>query len=261
VSTEHEAPPGRGAGPRLLVVEHEADCPPGWMGEWLSAAGAHLDVRRPYRGDTLPATLDDHDGMVVLGGSMGPDDDAAYPWLGGVKDLIRGAARDATPVLGICLGHQLAAVALGGEVHRNPLGKQIGTPPIGWLRAAAQDRLLGALTTARIGVQWNQDVVHEIPAGARVLARTERMEIQAAWFGCRVWGVQWHPEAGADIVRRWVEGNPDGARETGLDLPAALGEIEAAEAELRTAWQPLAAGFAKLCRRSPGEGAVVKGQW
>jgi len=153
------------------------------------------------------------------------------------------------PVLGICLGHQLAAVALGGVVHRNPLGKQIGTPPIGWLPAAAQDRLLGPLTTARVGVQWNQDVVHEMPAGARVLARTERMEIQAAWFGSRVWGVQWHPEAGAGIVRRWVEDNRDAARETELDLPAALGQIEAAEAELRTTWQPLATGFAGLCRR------------
>jgi hypothetical protein len=75
------------------------------------------------------------------------------------------------------------------------------------------------------------------------------MEIQAAWFGSRVWGVQWHPEAGPGIVRRWVEDDPDAARDTGLDLPAALGAIEAAEAELRTAWQPLATGFAGLCRR------------
>ena len=100
------------------MVQHETICPPGWVGDWLVEAGATLDVRHPYAGDDLPATLDDHDALVVLGGSMGANDDADHAWLARVKALVREAAERAVPTWGICLGHQLCAVALGGEVVR-----------------------------------------------------------------------------------------------------------------------------------------------
>ncbi len=81
----------------LLVVEHEAQCPPGWLGEWLADAGADLDVRRPYAGDELPGDLGSHSGMLVLGGEMGAYDDETYPWLTEVKRLVVSATgrRDA----------------------------------------------------------------------------------------------------------------------------------------------------------------------
>ena len=88
----------------LLVVEHEAQCPPGWMGEWLREAGAEIDVRRPYAGDVLPGDLAGHSGMLVLGGEMGAYDDADHAWLADVKRLASAAVHDGTPVLGICLG-------------------------------------------------------------------------------------------------------------------------------------------------------------
>ncbi len=85
----------------LLVVEHEAQCPPGWFGEWLAEAGALLDVRRPYAGHPLPPDLRSHAGMLVLGGDMGAYDDATHPWLTDVKRLVLDAVADSTPVLGI----------------------------------------------------------------------------------------------------------------------------------------------------------------
>ena len=101
--------------PTVLVVEHDVECPPALFGEWLVEAGCDLDVRRPYAGDELPG-LTAYDGFVVLGGPMGANDDAQHPWLAPVKELVREARDVGLPTLGICLGHQLVAVALGGSV-------------------------------------------------------------------------------------------------------------------------------------------------
>jgi GMP synthase (glutamine-hydrolysing) len=227
-------------------------CPPGWVGEWLEEAGAGLDVRQPYAGDDLPATLEDHDAMVVLGGSMGAGDDADHPWLTDVKELVRVAAARGVPTWGICLGHQLCAVALGGEVVRNPRGQQIGVLDVGWHPDAAGDPLFARVPRPSRAAQWNNDIVVSLPEGARPLARTGLGELQAARFAPTVWGVQWHPEAGGDVVRVWADHDRDEAVERGVDVDDYVGHVTAAEAELRATWQPLADGFVTHARtRAP----------
>jgi GMP synthase (glutamine-hydrolysing) len=236
--------------PPLLVIEHEEQCPPGWLGEWLSAAGAQLDVSRPYAGDVLPDDLTGHSGMLVLGGEMGAHDDAGHPWLTDVKRLIIRAAGDGTPVLGVCLGHQLAAVALGGEVEVNPLGQQIGVLGVGWTTAAHDDPLLApaaAFGTSAPAVQWNNDVVTRLPDGAVDLAHTDRGELQAARFAPSVWGVQWHPEAGADIIGSWADHDRDDAVERGVDVDGCVAAVAEAHPRLRATWPVLADRFAQLC--------------
>ncbi|HEX6246635.1 MAG TPA: type 1 glutamine amidotransferase [Nocardioidaceae bacterium] len=230
----------------VLVVEHEAQCPPGWVGEWLADSGCPLDVRRPYRGDPLPDDLAGHRSLLVLGGSMDADSDERHPWLPRVRALIRVAATDRVPVLGICLGHQLAALALGGEVARNPRGQQIGVLAVGWTPAAARDRFLGQLSGTARAVQWNNDVVTAIPPGTEVLARAETGEIQAARFAPSVWGVQWHPEAHAGIVTAWAENDRDSAASRGVDVDEYVARVAAATDELRESWRPLALAFAAL---------------
>ncbi|MEP7092133.1 MAG: type 1 glutamine amidotransferase [Nocardioidaceae bacterium] len=234
----------------LLVVEHEDQCPPGWLGEWLAEAGATLDVRRPYAGDALPGDLRGHHGLVVLGGEMGAHDDHEHPWLAGVKRLVVGAVHDGTPVLGICLGHQLVAVALGGVVAPNPLGQQIGVLDVGWTPAAGDDRLLGSLARRPApapAVQWNNDLVTRLPDGAVDLAHTGRGELQAARFAPAVWGVQWHPEAGEEIIGPWAEHDRDDAVERGVDVDAYVADVTAARADLRSTWRLLADAFAAVC--------------
>jgi len=235
----------------LLVVEHEAQCPPGWLGEWLLEEGERLDVRRPYAADRLPGDLAEHSGMVVLGGEMGAYDDRDHPWLAEVRNLVLAAVDDGTPVLGVCLGHQLAAVALGGEVGANPHGQQIGVLEVGYTEAAQDDPLLGPLARRDApspAVQWNNDVVTRLPAGAVPLASTARGELQAARLAQRVWGVQWHPEAGEEIIRPWADLDRDDAVERGVDVDAYVEQVVAARGELRATWRVLAQTFAARCR-------------
>jgi len=232
----------------VLVVEHEAQCPPGWMGQWFDEEGCAVDVRRPYRGDELPEQLDDHRSMVVLGGSMDAYSDERHPWLRGVKHLVRVAAQSHVPTLGICLGHQLAAVALGGAVQANPRGQQIGVLELGWSPKAVHDPLLGAVAAARVAVQWNNDLVVVPPVGTEILARTPAGELQAARFAPTVWGVESHPEAGEEIVSAWAANDRDSAAERGVDVAAYVADVASAREELVSSWRPLAARFATLSR-------------
>jgi GMP synthase (glutamine-hydrolysing) len=232
----------------ILVVQHETDCPVGWVGDWLVEAGATLDVRRPYDGDDLPATLDGVAGLLVLGGSMGADDDADHAWLTQVKALVREAAVREVVTWGICLGHQLCAVALGGQVVRNPRGQQIGVLDVGWHEAAAHDDLFGPVAGRVRAVQWNNDVVSLLPEGALALAETAAGEVQAARFAPTVWGVQWHPEAGHDIIRTWVDEDRDAAVERGIDVDFHVAAVADAEEEMRRTWRPLAERFLALTR-------------
>jgi len=235
---------------RVLVVEHQASCPPALFGEWLAEVGVELEVCRPWAGDVLPALGapgHGYDGVLVLGGEMGAHDDAAHHWLGPLKQGLREAVGAGLPVLGICLGHQLLAVALGGEVERNPHGQAVGLLETGWEPAAATDPLTAGLPLGKRGIQWNNDVVTSPPAGTTVLARTPEGDLQVARFGVRAWGVQLHPEADVEVVRAWAEGDRADHLERGIDQEAVLAAIDAARAELDDAWRPLAHRFAALC--------------
>jgi GMP synthase (glutamine-hydrolysing) len=215
------------------------------FGRWLAAAGCDLDLCRPYAGDELPA-ITAYDALVVLGGPMGADDDAQHGWLGPVKSLVRTAAEQGVPTLGICLGHQLITSALGGGVDRNPRGQQVGLLAVGWTDAAAADPLFGALATPRRGVQWNDDIVVRLPDGATLLAATQHGEVQAARFGPAMWGVQLHPEVDEPVLRPWADSDRGSHETRGIDTDGLLREIDAARAELDDAWRPLATGFAAL---------------
>jgi GMP synthase (glutamine-hydrolysing) len=231
--------------PTVLVIEHEDKCPPALVGRWLTEAGCTLEVCRPYAGDEVPA-LDAYDALLILGGPMGAYDDEQHPWLRTVKQRVLEAGAAHLPTLGICLGHQLIAVALGGTVEKNRHGQQLGLLGVGWTVAAGTDELMGPLTTPRRGVQWNDDIVTALPDGATLLAATGRDEIQAVRYAPTVWGVQLHPEVDVPVLLPWAESDRGSHEARGVDQQALLRDIGAARAELDDAWRPLASGFAAL---------------
>lgn len=235
---------------RLLVVQHEDPCPPAWFGDWLAAAGVGLDVLEAHEGQRLPEDLDAHDGLLVLGGEMGADDDERCPWLPPTKALIRLAVRAGRPLLGICLGHQLATVALGGSIGRNPSGTTRGVVPVGLTEAGHDDPLLTGFDGC-LSVHWNGDVATALPLGAARLASAPDGTVQAVRFGPLAWGVQFHPEASAAVVAGWaVPRSPD--RPVPAHVQAAVDDVAAAEVELRATWRPLAERFAAIVARPRG---------
>lgn len=232
----------------VLVVQHQDDCPPAWIGTWLAGAGCRLDVRRPYHGDELPADLADHDGLLVLGGSGNAHEDDAHPWFLPTKALVREAVSTSTPTLGICLGHQLVAVALGGESRANPRGQMLGLLGLGWTDAAGQDDLFHAMP-GEYGVFWNDDVVVQAPEGTVVLARTPAGELQVARFAPTVWGVQLHPEVDEHVLQAWADEDRDRHDEGVVD--AVLARVAEHRSDLEAGWRPLASAFASQVSGNP----------
>ncbi len=230
---------------RLLVVQHESTCPSGLFGESVLEAGLDLDVAHAYAGEGVPDTLDAYEGLVVLGGAMGANDDASYGWLAPTRTLISRAAADDRPILGICLGHQLVAVALGGAISANPLGRTRGLIPIGLGPEGAADLLLSTVPDDAVAVHWNNDIVTRLPDGAVPLAHDPAGAVQAVRYGTRAWGIQWHPEVTAEIFRAWMAdeslnptNDPEGA--------ALAGRIAVSEGVLRATWWPFFTRFAQL---------------
>lgn len=233
---------------RILVIQHEDECPIGLWGEPLANAGVEVDYLLAHQGRPIPAALVEHDALIVLGGEMGALDDHIAPWLPDVRSLIAGTVGAGLPYLGVCLGHQLAAVALGGQIGKNPAGQARGLTAYQPHDQARIDPLLRAAPSGALAVQWNGDVITELPIGASSLATAPDGSIQAARFGPTAWGVQFHPEAGASIFRSWTTEKPSAleARADGIDIFALADDIESYEGSIKSNWAQLAAQFADI---------------
>jgi GMP synthase (glutamine-hydrolysing) len=189
-------PVAPGAAGRILVVMHGEQSCPGRIGQHLVRAGYELDRRKPRFGCQLPTQLANYAGVVVFGGPMSANDPDS--WLACEIALAAQALKENTPYLGVCLGGQILAKALGARVARHPeAAVEIGYYPITPTAAGA-----------RIGA-WPAHVYHwhsegfDVPAGAKLLAKGEAFPNQAYAFG-RAIGLQFHPEITYALVNRWT---------------------------------------------------------
>lgn len=227
---------------RVLVVEHEPDAGLGRLLDPLVSpqeeVAVALDVVRPASGDPVPkdAEAAGYDAVIVLGGSMAAWEDDVAPWLPAVRDLLARAVETALPVLGICLGAQLLALATGGSVRRGVADLEVGLTEIVYLPEAATDRLLGPVM-ARFGArtrvaQWHQDAIETLPPGAVLLAGGQRYPHQAFRLGEAAWGLQYHPEVTGPDFERWLSDGAPAVSLAGADPEGVGRAVRAAEGHL-----------------------------
>jgi GMP synthase-like glutamine amidotransferase len=236
----------------VLVIENDPSDDIRRLGEWLTEAGARLDVRRPHAGEPLPAELDGCDALLVLGGGQ-----QAYPdtgerpgaqWFPGLSGLLRKAVRHRVPTLGICLGGQLLAAALGGTVARGCAGPEIGPGLVARRDAAERDPLFARVPFLPDVIQWHHDEITELPPGAVLLAASTRYPHQAFRLGDRAWGTQFHIECDAAMIADWVASDRQLLLDLDIDPDAVVAASESVLADMEEVWQPFAARFAALAR-------------
>ena len=232
---------------RVLVVEHQSDAGLGLVGERLREAAVETVVVGPDSGVDVPESLHGYDGLIVLGGSMGPTEDERAPWLPATRRLLAEGVASGTPTLGICLGAQLLVTATGGHVRLMPQGPEVGVHGVRFHDGVAQDPLFGGLAGAELpAMQWHWLEADVLPENASLLASNGACQNQAFRVGERAWGVQFHPEALADTAQDWA--NEEGAdlRKIGMRAEELVDSVRTAEPHLRAAWSQVADRFADL---------------
>ncbi len=208
----------------VLVLEHSDVARGGRLSSRLRDHGHRLDYRRLHRGDEVPS-LEGIDGIISMGGPMAPDDDD-QPWMAAELALLKAAVDRDLPVLGICLGCQLLARALGGEVKRLPAGPRLGWADIKLSPDGREDKLLAGLPWTWMQAHWNSWCVDTLPDSATMLATGSAGDPQIWRFGVRVYAIQCHPEIDPDTMRQWVEDDPELIAESGTSGEAILADTE-----------------------------------
>jgi len=190
----------------------------------LRAAGLHLDERDVRGGEPLPS-LDEVDGILSLGGEESVTEIERYPYLVAEAELLRGAAGRELPVLGVCLGAQLLAHALGAEVTRLAR-RTVAWETLSPLPGSEGDPLLAALPRPVPALHWNEDGFALPPGAVELLGRAGH-GVEAFRAGSCAWGVQFHPDVDAAVLEDWYSGYGSWLAEAGVE------EAEARAADAR----------------------------
>jgi GMP synthase-like glutamine amidotransferase len=217
----------------LHIIQNDPEVPPGTITGHLPVP---CTIHHPYLDGSLPHP-EEIGALIVLGGSMSANDDHAYPFLADLKRLIRSVVAAGIPYLGICLGGQLLAAALGAEVvaHR---WEEIGIGTVSLNENGCRDLLFRDLPREFTTLQWHHDSF-DIPEGATLLAYSPACPHQAFRVGESAWGVQFHPEANEEIIRTWS------ARDESLSSGAGelLAGFKAGEESFRATVRQLTSNF------------------
>ena len=189
---------------KFLVIKHLLVEGLGIFEQFCRDAGIEIDIVELEKGDSFPS-LKGYSALWVMGGSMNVDDETEFPWLLEEKALIRRAVRELhLPYMGICLGAQLLADALDGEVGQMTV-PEVGLLDVNLTAIGLNHPLMKGLPKRFKVLQWHGQEVKKLPSGAKILASSAHCLVQAYVFGDRALGIQFHSEVTETTVEDWVQ--------------------------------------------------------
>ncbi len=198
----------------IVILEHSPSTGAMRLAAALRDYGHRLRVIELHAGAAVPTDLDDTDGIVSMGGTDSAN--GREPWMEPEMKLLALADEAQLPVIGICLGSQVLARALGGEVGPMEDGIELGWHEVALTPAGAEDPLHAGIAWTSMQFHWHRDEVTRMPEGARVLATSQRCQAQAWTHGLRTYGFQHHPEVYAETAAAWAAQHPDDLVKAGI---------------------------------------------
>jgi GMP synthase (glutamine-hydrolysing) len=190
------------ARPKILVFQHVPYEPLGTLDPLLKEAGFRIRYVNFGRDPHQRPSPDKYEALIVLGGPMNAHQIDTHPNLSTEVEVIREAVDAGMSVLGICLGAQLLAKALGGRVAQNE-EREIGWCDVELTEAGRTDPVISSFASTQTVFQWHEDGI-SLPAGADNLARSPASHVQAFRYGDHAYGFQFHLEVNASLVERWL---------------------------------------------------------
>ena len=187
---------------RILVLQHISCEPPGVYEDILVEKGASIHRVEIDEGQQLP-DWQGFDAIIAMGGPMSVNDDATLPWLNAEKRWVKEAVLAGQPYWGVCLGVQLLAASLEARVYPGPK-PEVGIMPVFLTRAAHDDPVFSGLPHELVTFQWHGETF-ELPDGAVLLATSPAYPNQAFRWGKKAYGIQFHVEISADLVKQWSQ--------------------------------------------------------
>lgn len=220
----------------IIVLQHTASEGPGRLGRIIRDNGKSLDIRRldlplggPMSNRHIPRDLDGIEGVVTLGGPMNVGD--SFDWMQPELEFLIAVHKQQLPLVGICLGAQMIAKALGGEVGPMECGPEWGMLPVSQHPIANTDIILA-------GVPWRSPMFHchgnevkKLPTGAATLQFSEKCRVQSYRVGLRTYGFQYHFELDLAQISGFLTCNDAQCVQSGIDPASALATARSAYAE------------------------------
>ncbi len=228
----------------VLVMQHDAQEPLGTIEDALRGAGLSYRSLRSAEGEPVLQDIRPFAGLIVLGGSMAVYEEKQYPFLSEEMRLIEQALSHTLPTLGVCLGGQLLAAALGAPVQPGTQ-KEIGWHPLSLTADAADDALWSGIRSPFTGFHWHGDFF-KLPTGAVSLASSALTPCQAFRFDRNAYGFQFHLEVTETIIQNWTAAFAGELAEAGLEAAPITGGIASHLAPMQQVAQDVFGRWARL---------------
>lgn len=224
---------------RILAFRHVPMEHLGWIASALDLTGIEYEYVDLFRDPGAHVDLHEAAGLIFLGGPMSVNDDLAYIRRElGFIDMALAAGR---PILGMCLGAQLIAKALGANVYRNPV-KEIGWSAVRRTEAGHRDALLAGFEDSEMVLHWHGETF-DLPRASTWLAFSDDCRHQAFRYGSNVYGIQFHLEVTPDMIQEWLRADVNqedlGGMEKAIDPYAHQQRMQDLSAQVFGTWAEL----------------------